>query len=159
MLTVLTCGIFFVFSVFVHLFACRRSNDKSLKAKLFIMIAALHLAVFVVTAVFMNMPLIFAVSAIYVLLVPVYLVFYVSTELVSPSKIILWIAGSSGGAGYAGIFKALEKENMIMTRLEELEHSGCAVCVKGRYTLTGAGRGIARFLNYYQKILGRDVGG
>ena len=55
--------------------------------------------------------------------------------------------------------KELEKENFIMTRLEELMQSGCIKKSQDGYVLTSAGRGIAGFLNVYQKLLGRPMGG
>jgi predicted transcriptional regulator len=103
-------------------------------------------------------PLVLTAAVIYMLLAAVYMIVYVSTELMSPSKKILQVI-AQGQSRYADIYKALERENFIMLRLEELEHSGC-LCRRGEhYQLTASGKGIADVLKFYQCVLGREAGG
>jgi hypothetical protein len=159
MLTVLIATVFLVASIAVHLMICRISPDKSLKAKLFIVIAAAALGGFLTLGLGLHLPLVSTAAVIYVLCVPVYLIFYVSTELVSPSKKILQVIESSGGCTYEIIVAQLKNEDFIISRLKELEQSGCAVREGGRYVLTASGWKIAKVLDGYQKILGRSIGG
>ncbi len=156
--TILISVLFILFSIIIHLLLCRRDPDKTLKAKLFIIIALAAYGVFLGIACGARLPLILTASVIYVLLVPIYLIFYVSTELNSPSKKILH-AVEAGGASYLDVLKALERENFILLRLEELEQSGCVARQRDRYALTSSGWSIARGLAIYQKLLGRDIGG
>ena len=157
--TVFISGLFFLLSVAIHLILCRIDADKSLKTRLFMLIALENLIAFLIAAFYVHLPFVLTCAAIYVVFVPVYLVFYVTTELVSPSKKVLHIVASSPGSTYAQIFKALEKENFIIKRLEELEQSGCVAKAVDRYGLTSLGRAIAKFLVFYQALLGRDIGG
>lgn len=130
-----------------------------LRAKLFITVASGHLIIFIALAIILKLPMVLTSVVIYILLIPVYLIFYVCTELVSPSKRILQIIASSNEANYTQVFKALEQENFIMLRLEELEQSGCLKRSDNRFELTASGRKIASILDVYQRLLGRDIGG
>jgi hypothetical protein len=159
MWAVLISVLLFLIAVTIHLVICRISPDKRLKAKLFIIIALVNLVIFEACAVLFHLPLILSASLIYIFLAPIYLIFYVSTELVSPSKKNLRIVEYSGQAEYKEIFKRLEQENLIITRLEELEESGCVTSQAGTYKLTKAGRSLEMLLGFYQKILGRTRGG
>ncbi len=150
---------FFVLAMTIHLVLCRLDPQKTLKTKLFMIIAIQNWVAFLIVASFLHWPFKWSCAAIYLLLIPVYLVFYVITELVSPSKRVLQIVAASDGAAYAQILKGLEQEDFIMTRLEELVQSGCAQEHNGRYWLTASGRAIAGCLAFYQKLLGREMGG
>ena len=153
----ISVGIFLA-AVAGHLLCCRKSAKKNLQAKLFTALATAGLTVFVLVGAINQLPLLLTASVIYVLLVPVYLIFYVSTELVSPSKKIVQVLAAGPGV-YADLYKALERENFIMLRLEELEQSGCLRREGERYCLTASGQAIAKSLRVYQKLLGRAVGG
>ncbi len=122
------------------------------------MLALMNLVILINILITHHLAFVLTAVVIYVLLVPAYLVFYVSTELMSPSKKILQII-AAGPCAYSDIFKALERENFIMLRLEELEHSGCLSRQKDRYCLTVSGQAIANMLGLYQLLLGREVGG
>lgn len=159
MTTIALSLVFFALAVVLHLFLCRQSKVKNLKAKLFMILGLGNLALFIAVAVGCRMPLVLTASAVYVLLLPVYLVFYCSTELMSPSKKILQTVQAAGQADYEAILKALERENFIMLRLEELEQSGCISRQGERYMLTPAGQAVARGLACYQIFLGREMGG
>ncbi len=159
MITVLLCAFSFVCATVLHIFACRYSPDKNLKSKLFLQISAAFLFVFIVVSLHFTMPLMWACIIIYILLVPAYLVVYVTTELVSPSKRILMSVANPQGVTYAEIIEYLEKENLITSRLDELVISGCLTRAGDWYILTSSGRSLAAFLDIFGKLLGRGVGG
>lgn len=123
------------------------------------MIASVLLGAFLLMAALYHWPLALTATIIYMLLIPNYLVLYVSTELVSPSKRILRIVSNKTQTDYHAILATLEKEDFIGTRLHELCQSGCVRDAGGTYHLTPSGRTIAVFLKIYQYLLGREIGG
>lgn len=159
MITLLISLFFLGLAIMAHLVICRLSPNKALKAKLFVSIAIVGLAAVIGLGVGFSLPLLLTSCLIYILLVPVYLIFYVSTELMSPSKRIMQVIGEQPGISYKALLQALEQERFITTRLEELVSSGCVSVREGKYSLTMSGQGIARFLDFYQLALGREVGG
>jgi hypothetical protein len=163
--------VLFAASVAVHIFYCRQTQRPGLQAKAFIFIAVFSLIIYAATV---EMPFIAAVldgqslwgmpfkisaGTIFVLLIPIYLCFYVLTQLTSPSKKILLTIAQGRGASYKDIVSSVQKEDFIMTRLNDLCVSGCVRCTEGRYILTPEGQKIALILNIMQAILGRNVGG
>lgn len=159
-MTTLTLALlFFIASVATHLIFCRNSSSKSLKGKLFIQISILLLLIYIGIAFILKLPLIISCSAIYILLIPAYMVVYVTTELVSPSKKILQSLAASQGLTRQEIIAYLEKENLIQSRLDELVQSGCIMKKDEYYVLTANGSMLASFLRMFGLILGRGVGG
>lgn len=164
---------FFLFSVLVvaHIFFCRITIKQGLHAKAFIFLAIVFLVVFFASALTLQhsnmldphslwgLPFKITAAIIFILLGPIYLCFYVLTQLTSPSKKILMTISQCGEAGYADIINSIQKENFISTRLNDLRASGCVTQVEDRYVLTTEGRKIAATLNLMQSILGRNVGG
>ena len=159
LLTIILSFSFFLLAIAIHLIRCRLSPHKGLKAKLFVIIAMQLLCLFLIIALIFHLALIVTSVVIYLLLIPAYLIFYVSSELVSPSKRMLRVVEDKEGASYADMYKALERENLIMTRLEELVDSHCVVIHRENYQLSPSGALIARFLAFYQLLLGRKMGG
>jgi hypothetical protein len=151
--------LFFAADVIVHALYCRRQKRGELYAKFFIILSLMS---FVLLAYFLS-----GISSdykwcsilIFVLLVPVYLIFYVSTVLLSPSKKILQILESVPDADYELILSGLEKEDLISLRLKELADSGCVFVCEGRYQLTFAGQQTARVLKFCERMIGRPIGG
>ena len=151
--------LFFVLSIVIHIFYCRRAPMGSLQAKTFILIAAANGVIMGVCFMFFkptNMDLPYTAVLLYILSIPVYLVFYVSTSLMSPSKKVLQSIHS--GATYDALLRALGEENFIALRLGELQDSGCVRPSGEKFILTQGGKNIARVLKAYQMLLGR-VGG
>jgi hypothetical protein len=157
--SVIICAVFFAVSVLIHLIFCRLDKNKALKTKLFIFIAMANLIAFLAVGFYADLPLLLSCTAIFLMAIPGYLALYATTVLVSPSKRILQVAEMRDGATYEEIFKALEAENFIMTRLEELVQCGCASRVRDRYVLSVNGRAVAKFWQGYQKVCGRPQGG
>ena len=154
--------IFFVLSVVIHIVYCRRVSFAGLQAKAFILTALANGAIMIICFLFLtpsDRGLPYTAVFLYVLATPVYLIFYVSTFLMSPSKNILRVVQEDRGATYEMILRALEKENFIFLRLGELQDSGCVGRSGERFVLTPSGRNIARVLKIYQKVLGQAPGG
>lgn len=159
MTTVLLVILLFFFSVIIHINCCRNSSKQGLKSKLFLQISAISLLVFIIIVNYFSLPLLWTCSIVFLMLIPAYLVVYVTTELVSPSKKILMSVSAEGGLTYDQIVQYLEKESLLSSRLEELVQSGCVALNGDRFVLTGSGKALAEFLDIYGKILGRGVGG
>ena len=153
---------FFVLSIIIHIFYCRRAPAGVLHAKAFILAALVNGTAAVLCFLFLppsNMDLPYTAMFLYILSIPAYLVFYVTTVLVSPSKRILWAMQAKAGARYDVILHALGEENFIPSRLRELQDSGCIERSGERFVLTPAGRSIAWVLRVYEYVFGRGPGG
>jgi hypothetical protein len=161
----------FIASVMVHISYCRQTTKTGLQAKTFIFIAMTSLGIYlagVATPLMAShldphslwgMPFKITAGIIFILFIPIYLCFYVLTQLTSPSKKILLTVAQSTGASYNEIVSAIDKENFIITRLHDLCASGCVRQINGCYILTSEGQKIEGLLNIMQSILGRKVGG
>jgi len=161
----------FIASVIIHVFFCRRTTRPGLQAKAYILIAIILIGVYVagVYAIgkacildghsLWGLPLKITAGVIFALLVPVYLSFYVLTQLMSPSKKILLTISRRGNLSYADIVLCVQEEDFIGTRLSDLVTSGCVRQTEGRYTLSPSGQKIAAVLNIMQYVLGRGMGG
>lgn len=153
---------FFVLSVMIHIGYCRKVSLAGLQAKAFILTALANGAVMIICFLFLtpsDMDLPTTAVFLYVLAIPVYLIFYVSTFLMSPSRNILRVVQEDRGATYEMILQALERENFIFLRLGELRDSGCVGRSGEKFALTPSGRNIVRVLRIYQKVLGQPPGG
>lgn len=159
MVTFLLNIILFSAVVYVHLIICRQSSTKELKIKSFMVLGLMGLLLFWGIALCAQLPMLVTNTVIFVLMMPVYFTFYVSTELMSPSKKIMQVLNAKPGALYEDIFQALERENFLMTRLIELKQCGFIVEEGGRYRLSPTGASFARTYTCYQKLLGREIGG
>ena len=106
MFDILVMFLFFLASVGVHLTVCRKRSQEGLLLKPFIGIAIGNLCVLWVffwlsqryvhfdPTSFWGVPLHAAATLIYVLLIPTYLVFYFSTQQLSPTKKIFLLRRS-----------------------------------------------------------------
>ncbi len=154
--------VFFVLSVVIHIGYCRKGSCAGLQAKAFVLIALVNGAVMIICFLFLtpsDMDLPYTAALLYVLAIPLYLIFYVSTFLMSPSKNILRVVQDDRGATYEVVLQALERENFISLRLKELQDSGCAGRSGEKFVLTPSGRNIVRVLKIYQKVLGQTPRG
>jgi hypothetical protein len=163
--------VLFIASVLAHLSFCRKTSKPGLHAKAFIFTAGIFLGIYLVFVLALpysgmldphfwwGLPFRITAGIIFILLVPIYLCFYVLTQLTSPSKKILLLISQSGELSRADMVTSVQKEDFITTRLNDLCASGCVVQMDGRYILTSEGQKIAATLNLMQFILGRNVGG
>ena len=171
MLYIIMSLLLFSAAVILHILFCRMHRGQGLQAKAFVFIA-IFLFLFYVSVVvctpsmgfldpdsMWGLPFKMTAGLMYLLLVPVYLCFYVLTQLVSPSKRILQAVTDAKVVTLAQMWESVETEKFIPSRLNELKTSGCIEEHQGRFTLTRAGQKIARILDFMQAVLGRDIGG
>jgi len=142
-----------------------------LQAKAFVFIALSFMGIYIVAVYvlgqgnilnpysFWGQPFKMTAAILYVLLIPVYLSFYVLTQLMSPSKKILKCITDHGSLNYSGILEGVKQESFIDTRLNDLVLSGCVKKAGNRYWVSPSGKTIAAVLNVMQHILGRGIGG
>ena len=161
----------FVASMAVHICYCRKTTKSGLQAKAFILTAFIFFGIYFVSVIalqYLNLldpyslwglPFRITAGIIFILLIPIYLIFYVLTQLTSPSKKILLAISQRGSLSHRDIVACVQEENFITTRLKDLCTSGCVKQVDDRYILSGQGQKIAAFLNLMQLVLGRKVGG
>ena len=157
--------------VMTHVFFCRRTIQPGLHAKAFVLMAFVYLGIDTLLTLALQyanifnphslwgLPFKITSGIIFILLVPIYLCFYVLTQLTSPSKKILLAISQRGELSHRDILASVQKEDFINTRLKDLCTSGCVVQTGGRYVLTSEGQKIAMILNFMQFVLGRNVGG
>jgi len=161
----------FILSVIVHLFYCRNSIKSRLHTKSFILTSFFALGIYVLIVQsspltdkldphsLWGLPFKITAEVIFILMIPVYLIFYVLTQLNSPSKTILLRVSQRGQMSYADIVKCIQQEDFINTRLKDLNVSGCIKQADGHIELSLSGQRIAKALNIMQNILGRNIGG
>jgi len=161
----------FIASVLAHVCYCRQARKPGLQAKAFIFISFIALVVYIILvrtplmtsgldpSSWWGLPFRITAGIIFILLAPIYLCFYVLTQLTSPSKKILLAISQRGQLSYGDIVASVRKEDFIMTRLNDLCASGCVKQIDGRYVLTSEGQKIAATLSFMQLILGRNTGG
>lgn len=159
MITIILSFLIFIMAALLHVLFCYMSPVKNLKGKLFMQISGGGLLLLILLGVVLSLPLLWTSVLFYVLLLPMYLIVYVTTELVSPSKKILKSLSQSSGLTYEELLSFLKKENLVGSRLDELVESGCVRTLRDRYALTPSGATLASFLEIFGKILGRGVGG
>jgi hypothetical protein len=161
----------FMASVTVHVYFCRKKAKPGLQAKAFIFTAIIFLCIYALGVILLRhggmmdprslWGTSFEITAgiIFILLVPVYLCFYVLTQLTSPSKRILSTIAQRGEASYKDILACVQKEDFITSRLNDLCASHCVKQVDSRLSLTKEGQKVAATLKLMQLIFGRNVGG
>jgi len=167
----LTAIVLFFAAVMAHIFYCRKSPLAGLHAKAFGIIAIIFLGVYIGIILMVDhsqilgsqglwvLPFRITAGVIYILLVPVYLIFYTLTQQTSPSKKILLSISEQGEMTLSDIMAVAEEQDFIAIRLEDLCLSGCVKVVEGRYILSASGQKIATVLNIMEHLLGRGIGG
>jgi len=163
--------VLFIASVLVHILFCRQTANPGLHAKAFILTAIIFGCLYTAGVILLSetnildpyswwgMSFKMTAGIIFILLVPIYLCFYVLTQLTSPSKKILAAIAERGPLSHGEILACVQKEDFIGTRLSDLCASGCVIQTNGRYKLTSEGQKIFFILNGMQMILGRNAGG
>jgi hypothetical protein len=159
---------FFFDAVLIHLLVCRNGKEGGLLLKIFFLIAGVNLvlcwmAFFALAKFFpfsgiMFMPLVYSSTAMYVLLIPTYLVFYFSTQQMSPSKKIMLLLLNHNLSSIE-LSEHFTDEEWIMPRLKDLITTKCVVEKNETYALTFSGIQMARVYALYQAVLGRTKGG
>ena len=171
MLDILVMLFFFLDAVFIHLIVCRKSPQEGLLLKPFIGIALTNL--FLLWAVFWfsnsyarsapssiwSVHLYGCAAIMYILLIPAYLVFYFSTQQMSPSKKILLLLSDQGPLSFQELLKHFSDQEFVLPRIKELIGIRCLVEHGGWYVLTPSGAQMANVYKIYQSVLGRTKGG
>lgn len=162
---------FFLEAVFIHLTVCRKRSGEGLLLKSFFAIAfgnllvlwsslwVLHSYMGLDPKSFWGVPLYATSTFIYILLIPTYLVFYFSTEQMSPSKKILLLLSKNGAMSFPELLEHFTDEEFVVPRIEELIGVRFLVEHSGWYILTPAGTQIAKVYGLYQAVFGREKGG
>ena len=165
-------GSIFICCVIIHILLCRflRKKDGLLvKPFIFLSLTGLILLWFLFSVLksyietlpdIWRLPLSLTSSMLYLLAIPFYLIFYTNTRLVSPSKKILTLIRDSQALTRAELTRHLTNEEFILSRIYDLEQSGCLRKEKGgHYRLARDGIKIGLILEYYEKVIGRRMGG
>jgi hypothetical protein len=164
---ILILMIFFL-SICAHVLWCRLRPRKDLQIPEFLAVAFIGLLIFCLlkgkgvsaqAVNFWNMPLFLSSVVIYVLLVPMYLIFYFGTKVKSPSLQVLLILREKKELSEEDILKFLNDDVVLFPRLNDLERFGYLNRSGESYSLSPRGVALAKFLNFYQKLLGRTWGG
>jgi hypothetical protein len=168
MLYLVVALFFFVEAVFLHLVVCRQAKAEGLLLKKFLSIALLNLSLSWLTFYFIvkdvhlpgiwSVPLWGSATAIYVLLIPIYLVFYFSTQQMSPSKKVMLLLFERPRS-FLELEPFFTDQEMIIPRIQDLLMTGCITDRNGRYLLTPSGVQLAQGYAFYQSLLGRKKGG
>lgn len=88
------------------------------------------------------------VLVLYLSMCLVYLITYIGIEAESPSVLILFAARRAGAGGLerADLSRVVGDEEMIDSRLLDMQQAGVVRCVGGRYSMTTYGRA---YLSFY----------
>ncbi len=151
--------VFFLLAIAVHAYCCRFKPQGVLYAKDFVIIALCLLAV---EGYFLyHLPhgdFWFPLSAIviYILLIPTFLIVYVSMVLMSPSKRILQLLSQEQSVDEQDLLLKFNGDELIVLRLDELIASQCVVLRNDKYQLTFQGEIVFHGLMAYQQLSGRE---
>lgn len=163
MIDILSCLMCFSFTVIAHIIRCRFLAPNKLYAKIFIQFALIGLGVHLLFGIFINevgLRLFWTSILLYILFIPIYLIVYVSTILMSPSKkILLALSASKEGLSYADLLTVLNGDELIRLRLDELVESGCLIKNDNGFQLSSNGQRIFQFIKGYQFITKRKIRG
>ncbi len=158
MIDLISSLVFFFLAIITHAVYCRRHNQQFLYAKAFIIIACVYGLVHVALILSIHASstrLVLTSVALYLLLIPVFLIIYVSMILMSPSKKLLNALSRHSALTEEQLLEALDGNTLINVRLEELMQSGCVVKQGSVYQLTSSGLTVYRGLSLYEMVSGR----
>ena len=152
--------LFLILTVVTHAGWCRRCRASTAQIFSFALISSIWLGGYLF--IFFKCPATeefrYTALALYILSLPVYLIFYHSLYLYSPSRVILNNL-RRGACRWEELHAVIKEEEFIKPRLEELVKQKC-VYYDGRfYKITYPGRLIAAGYRIYRWLLGRDKGG
>lgn len=172
MLYVLTSLLMFGAAVAAHIAWCRCRPKENLQiaALVFFEVAGLLCCLVILNTFsllpvqsqsfdFWAMPLGLSSVALYVLLMPIYFALYFNTRVESPTQRILRLVEAKGGLAYDELSKYISDKEIIIPRLDDLVRSRYIALNDGVYRLTADGIRVAKVLNVYQALIGREAGG
>ena len=108
---------------------------------------------------FWTLPLKASSLLLYLLLIPTYLAFYFNTQVESPTQKILRLLQKNKQSSTEDLENAITDAEIIIPRVRDLAGTGFLAFDGKVYRLTPRGIILARFLNLYQTVLGREIGG
>lgn len=166
--------LFFCLFVIIHIAWYRIKSEKKLEIQPILIIGGILLIVYLAllkklsslslfihenTFNFWNAPLIITSLVVYLLLIPFYMIFYISAEIESPSMKILLLVKEYGEISYEDLRGRFTDQTLLMPRVKDLISTGY-VSYDGRYySILPAGRRLVRILDIYQRCLGWRMGG
>lgn len=165
---------FFCLHIIMHVGWCRIKSEEKLQVKPILFIAFFCLVSYLVflkkfsgssifiyetTFNFWKVPLMITSSIVFLLLIPFYILFYICTEIESPSMKILLLVKQYGEIFYQDLRNNFTDQTLIIPRLQDLISSGY-ISFDGRYyRILPKGTTLVRILDIYQRRLGWRMGG
>ena len=158
----------FLGAVLVHWVWCRSQRRDCLHIKSFMGIAAAGLLALLLRAQGQASavsretgaaPLWLSAIILYILMVPVYLIFYFGTQVESPSRLLTVLLRERGALTFDDLARIIDNDRLIRPRVDDLLTTGYVREENGCLVLTGAGLRVARWLEFYQRLSGRRWGG
>lgn len=158
MMDLILALIVFLFVVVTHIIYARLKAKQVLFARAFLILSILGFVLLVIILNVFSLPglrLPITSLVLYLFLIPTYLIFYVSTLLVSPSKKIIQTLLAADGMTQDELLQSLNGEAMIEERLQDLCLSQCVCFNDGKYQLTPMGMKLFQWLIIYRFYTGR----
>ena len=171
MFDILSSLIFFFLSVGIHVLWCRLFPKKDLQILLYCAIAMIMLMVsggylfflrpqlIPIGNSFWNIPLPLSSLALFVLLIPVYLMLYFMTQQESPTKRLLLFLEKRGKATYAELAHYMTDKAIIEPRMSDLIRYGFVIKEGNGYRLLASGHRTSLALIAYEKACHKEMGG
>lgn len=171
MLYLLSALGFFVLTIGAHLFLSRRQKSGELQIAAFVYSLPAPILAYSLTAKYLDflsagevaswwfIPLQKTGGILFLLLIPFYLVLYYSTAIESPSRRIVCLIKRNGAMTFGELAQEVTDERFIMTRLDPLVKLGYVDFDGTTYRLKPRAKLSCRLFAFYQKLLGRGVGG
>jgi len=156
--------IVFLIVVVIHTLIVRQSKQKSTSVGLFLFLSSMGLMVMWIlfdSIFFFHSPQFLKSTAtlIYLLLMPLYAMYYRSISHTNPARKILQVIETRSKASYEELLSAVEEQKYIEQALTVMVRNGQARKKDGRYSLTARGKFLAFFANLDQSFFKRSTGG
>ena len=156
--------VMFLIVIVIHLLLSRQFRAKDNGVGMFIFIASMGMMVLWIlfdTISFIHSPEFLKSTAtlMYLLLMPLYVMFYRSVNYTSPAQKIVQTIEARSKASYEEILSAVEEQKYIEQALNAMVRYGQARKKDGRYALTARGRFFAFFANLDRSFFKRSSKG
>jgi hypothetical protein len=149
----------YIIVIAVHRLYCQRCNEDKMHAKQVIVYSFVGLLAYILLAtIWVLNDLFFSGLIFYILLVPTYLIIYVTMYLESPSRLILESL-AEGDLTYDQLLQRIAKAQFIQKRLIELQDARLVYQQQDKLVLSPQGFLLARLYALYAKILAARMGG
>ena len=172
MLSICLSFLWFSMAVALHLFWCRMEKTKRLQVAAFFVAAALCLSGYFYSSQYfwgrlpsevlfspVGLTLNLTALVMYVLFIPIYLIFYYSVAIDSVSRSAMALIRAQEGIPYEEILSVMTDEKFLVPRINALVDTGYAHFDGKKYRLSAKAKLTCRVLAVYQALCGRDMGG